>query len=279
MPTNLPPEYLKAKEKYKNADKVENKIKYTREMISKCPKHKGAENLLKNLKKRIKKLKQKKQKQQKSKKGGHSLAIEKQGFQICIIGYPNTGKSTLLKKLTNADSKTAKYPYTTKKPKQAMLNYEGAKIQLVDMPPITKGASEKQPELMSILKNTDGLILILGENPEKEKKHIKKELKKTNAKKPTLTIRKGYNLSKNEIFEFFDLIRIYTKKPREEPDKNDPLVLKRGSTVEEAGEQIHKDFAKNMKYVRVWGSSKFEGQRVEKNHVLEDEDVIEFHTK
>ncbi len=212
-------------------------------------------------------------------KGGYSIGIEKQGFQVCITGYPNTGKSTLLKKLTNADPEIAKYPYTTKEPEVAMMDYEGAQIQLVDLPPIKENAAEKQGEIMSIIKNTDGLILMLGEDPEGEKKVIKKELKKVNAKKPTLTVNKGQIPSKEKIFNFFNLIRVYTKEPGEDPDKENPLVLEKGSTVEEAGEQIHKDFARDMKYVRVWGSSQFDGQRVEKEHVLEDEDVVEFHTE
>lgn len=280
MPANLSPEFMKARGKYEKAETLNDKIKYTQEMISQCPKHKGAEKVLKNLKKRLKKLKEKREKREEVKKGGYSLGVQKQGFQVCIIGYPNTGKSTLLNKLTNADSEVARYPYTTKEPEVGMMKYEGAQLQLVDLPPVTEGAVDNQGEVMSVVKNTDGLILMLGENPEKEKKAIENELKRINEEeKPTLILKKSQEISKEEIFDFFDLIKIYTKKPGKEADMEDPLVLKRGSTVEEACEEVHRDFAKKLKYAKVWGSSQFDGQRVKKNHVLEDDDILEIHIK
>ncbi len=282
MPVNFSPEYLKAKKKYEGARNLKEKIKYTEEMISKCPKHKGAEKVLKNLKRRRKKLKKKQEKREEIRKGGYSLAVEKQGYQVCITGYPNTGKSTLLKKLTNADPEIARYSYTTKEPEVGMLNHKGAKIQLVDLPPITDNAVEKQGEIMSIIKNTDGLIMKLGDNPEKEEKTIKKEMEKINADgKPIMKLKKEEIPEKKEVFDHFDLIKIYTKKPGKEPDKENPLVLKRGSTVQNAGEEIHRDFSEKLKYAKVWGTStdKYNGQRVKKDHVLEDEDIIEIHTE
>jgi len=282
MPVNFPPEYKKAKEKYENARNLQEKIKYTQEMISKCPKHKGAENVLKNLRKRSKRLREKKEKRKEVAKGGHSLGVEKQGYQVCIAGYPNTGKSTLLKKLTNAEPEIAKYSYTTQEPEVGMLNHKGAKIQLVDLPPITENAVEKQGEVMSIIKNTDGLIIKLGEKPKKEERTIKKELEKIDAhNKPIMKLKKHEIPEKRKVFNQFNLIKIYTKKPGEEPDKENPLVLKKGSTVQEAGEEIHRDFSEKLEYVKVWGSStdKYNGQRVKKDHVLEDEDTIEIHIK
>lgn len=90
---------------------------------------------------------------------------------------------------------------------------------------------------------------------------------------------KGTGLSdlRTSIYNSLDIIRVYTKVPSEEPDLNDPIILRKGSTVIKAARDIHKDFVGNLKYVRLWGSNKFDGQRVERNHVLEDGDVIEFH--
>jgi ribosome-interacting GTPase 1 len=34
-----------------------------------------------------------------------------------------------------------------------------------------------------------------------------------------------------------------------------------------------------MKYARIWGSEKYIGQRVEKDHILEDRDILEIHIK
>ena len=84
-----------------------------------------------------------------------------------------------------------------------------------------------------------------------------------------------------EIFSALKVIRVYTKSPRkklEEFVRTDPIVLPLGSTVAEAAEQVHKDFARGLKYAVLWGrSGKFEAQRVGRQHELTDEDVIELH--
>ncbi|MGB9721205.1 MAG: GTPase [bacterium] len=82
---------------------------------------------------------------------------------------------------------------------------------------------------------------------------------------------------KNLIFENLDIIRVYTKKIGQPPVKKEPIVLKIGSTVIEAAEHIHKDFKKNLKFTRLWNDKGFNGQRVEKNYVLQDGDIVEFH--
>ncbi len=82
---------------------------------------------------------------------------------------------------------------------------------------------------------------------------------------------------KNKIFQELEIIRVYTKEPGKPPVLKDPLILKRGGTVLDAARQIHKDFEKNLKYAKVWGSTKFEGQRVERNYQLKDKDIVEFH--
>ncbi len=79
------------------------------------------------------------------------------------------------------------------------------------------------------------------------------------------------------LFESLDIIRVYTKEPGKPPSMEDPLILKKGSTVKEAAARIHKDFAEHLKFAKVWGSSKFPGQRVEQDYVLKDKDIVEFH--
>jgi len=87
----------------------------------------------------------------------------------------------------------------------------------------------------------------------------------------------GIEKLKREIFTQLKIIRIYTKKIGMPIIRNDPVILKKGATVIDAAEHIHKDFKKNMKYVRLWNDFGYNGQRVEKNHILQDGDVIEFH--
>jgi hypothetical protein len=84
---------------------------------------------------------------------------------------------------------------------------------------------------------------------------------------------------KRAIFENSDVIRVYTKEPGEEPDLSTPFVLPAGSTVLDLAEVIHKDFVKNLKYACIWGSSKFPGQRVQRDYILHDRDVVELHVK
>jgi len=87
----------------------------------------------------------------------------------------------------------------------------------------------------------------------------------------------GIDILKKWIFDRLNIIRLYTKKTGKPIVKDDPVVLLRGITVIDAAEHIHKDFKKNLKYARLWNEKGYAGQRVEKNHVLCDEDVIEFH--
>jgi ribosome-interacting GTPase 1 len=82
---------------------------------------------------------------------------------------------------------------------------------------------------------------------------------------------------KKKLFEVLDVIRVYTKTPGGKPDMTDPIVLEKGSTLEEAAASIHKSFAQRMKYARIWGSGKFDGVMIKRDHVLQDGDIIELH--
>jgi len=81
---------------------------------------------------------------------------------------------------------------------------------------------------------------------------------------------------KKSIYENLDLIRVYTKRPDEEPAKR-PIVLPRGSTVLQVARAVHKDFEKSLKFARVWGSTRFLGQQVSREYVLQDKDIVELH--
>jgi uncharacterized protein len=87
----------------------------------------------------------------------------------------------------------------------------------------------------------------------------------------------GLELLRQELFRLLGVIRVYTKAPGRRADKSVPFVFRRGITVEEAAAVVHKDFAERLKYARVWGSRTFEGQMVQREHVLEDGDVLELH--
>jgi len=89
----------------------------------------------------------------------------------------------------------------------------------------------------------------------------------------------GLEELRRTLFENSRIIRVYAKEPGKEPDRATPFVLPFGSTVLDLAEVIHKDFLINLKYACIWGSAKFGGQRVQKDYVLHDRDVVEYHLK
>ena len=91
-------------------------------------------------------------------------------------------------------------------------------------------------------------------------------------------IAEGLDELRLAIFRLLNIIRVYTKVPGGKPDYEDPIVLATGSNLEEAAASVHKDFAKKMKYARIWGSGKHDGVMARRDHVLQDGDIIELHT-
>jgi len=68
-----------------------------------------------------------------------------------------------------------------------------------------------------------------------------------------------------------------SKEPGKKADHERPFVLRRGATVHELALHVHKDIAARLKYARLWGSARFDGQQVDREHVLNDRDVVELH--
>jgi ribosome-interacting GTPase 1 len=87
----------------------------------------------------------------------------------------------------------------------------------------------------------------------------------------------GLETLRRELFGVLRVIRVYTKAPGRRADRSVPFVLPRGATVADACAAVHKDFVERLKYARIWGARTFEGQMVQREHVLEDGDVIELH--
>jgi ribosome-interacting GTPase 1 len=80
-----------------------------------------------------------------------------------------------------------------------------------------------------------------------------------------------------EIIRILDVIRVYTKAPGQEADLEEPYVLPRGSTVEDAARGVHKDLAEHLKFARAWGERFHDGQPVGRDVELADGDILEFH--
>lgn len=87
----------------------------------------------------------------------------------------------------------------------------------------------------------------------------------------------GFDDLGRTTFDALDIIRVYTKEPGKDPDRDRPFTLPRGATVGDLAEKIHKDIAHELKYARVWGPSAHDGQSVRAGHVLMEGDVVEIH--
>lgn len=94
-----------------------------------------------------------------------------------------------------------------------------------------------------------------------------------------ISAKEGMNFEdlKKESYQLLDILRVYTKVPGKEADLSEPVILKKGTTVEEVALTIHKDFVAHLKYARIWGSGKFNGQMVKRDFLVREGDVIEFH--
>lgn len=80
---------------------------------------------------------------------------------------------------------------------------------------------------------------------------------------------------KDEIYHRLKLIRIYMKPQGQKADLEEPLIIRKGATVEDVAGRLHRDFLKNFRHAKVWGNSvKFPGQKVGLEHVLQDKDVL-----
>lgn len=267
MPTNVTVHYAKAQERYLNAKTREEKIAALEEMIKEAPSHKGGEKLRKELKQRLAKLKQKKE----ASTSRRSFMIPKKGdAQVCIIGLTQSGKSTLLSKITNARPKISSHPYTTEKPEIGTCDYHGVKIQLIEIP------STFQPVFMSIAHGADALVLTYEEEDDLRK--VRDVLESFRIDKPSIEVGKDDEADsiKERLWGILGLIRIYCKEPGKKPEKR-PMVMKKGSTVEDAARDLHNDFENYFNFARVWGSTKYQGEKVGLDYELEDEDILEVH--
>ena len=301
MPINASYEYLNAEKKYLAAQTLEEKIAALKEMISTAPSHKGAENLRAELKARLKKLLEKKEKSKKS-KGSSQKAIKKEGYQIVIIGFSNSGKSSLLAALTNAKPEISPLPFTTKKPEIGTLDYEGIKTQVIDLPSIGSenfdiGIVNSADSILIVLSSLEELsnveqillkakgkkIIVINKCDLLSQEELRKLQERIKSKKlnilPISAI-SGLNLDelRTRIIQNMEVIRVFLKEPGKSPSPI-PMVMPLNSTVKDVAEKILKGFSSKIKETRVTGpSSKFPNQKVGLSHILKDKDVVEFHT-
>ena len=212
MPINANYEYGEAQKKVLEAKNTEEKIRALENLLSVSPSHKGAEKLRLEIKTKISKLKEKVEKERSKKAGGFSLSVKKEGAaQIVLIGLPNSGKSFILNKLTGAKAEIANYEFTTKNPEIGVMDYNGVKIQIIELPALFEGFidGDKGPSYLAIARSADLVVLVVdgSSNCEKQIKIIEGEFEQSYVKLKTI---KDYK-TKNKTGLSEDLIKKYEK--------------------------------------------------------------------
>ncbi len=278
MPANLPREWYVLEEKVREEKDLKRKIELLEELIKITPKHKGTENLLAELRRRLSKLEETlERKSRKSKKTAKT--IEKNGdILVSILGFTQVGKSTLLRALTNANVEISSKPYTTKEPTTGVCFYKGIYIQFVEIP------SFFLKEHLSICHSSDLLLLLVrSENELDDLEMILKENKLEG--KPRVIIKNDssidsftQNTSKmlDEIIKKVGIVRVFMKPPGKEIEKR-AVVLKEGATVKNLIEKLNSNWLKTFKFARIFDKTEFSGRRVGLEYRLKDEDVVELH--
>jgi small GTP-binding protein len=90
-------------------------------------------------------------------------------------------------------------------------------------------------------------------------------------------MRQGLEELRDAIYQFLNVIRVYTKKPGKPADMAAPFTIRRGGTLMDLAGRIHRELPEKLKSARVWGTGVFDGQTVPRDHVLHDRDVVEIH--
>ncbi len=308
MPINADYQYSEALKKVEQAKTTEEKIKALEGLLSASPTHKGAEGLRQEIKTKISKLKEKVDRERSKKAGGFSFSIKKEGAaQVVLFGLPNSGKSWILRKFTNAKPEVADYEFTTKMPEVGVMEYEGVNIQIVEVPALFPAfiESDRGPTFLGIGRSADLIVLVIdgSQDPayqlavmqnefEKAFINLEKVNKKEEDAKPCLVVVnkaiKSFKSSfpicwvedfKNAVWSKLGLVWVRTKTPGKKADWP-PVALKKGSSVKDLAGYVHKDFIERFRFARIWGKSvKHDGTTVGLEHILGEGDIVELHLK
>ncbi|MEW5955879.1 MAG: TGS domain-containing protein [Candidatus Micrarchaeota archaeon] len=289
---NAGPEYYAAEGRYREAKTYEEKMAALEDMLRLCPKHKGSQGILAEIRDKIARLKKEREREETRKKAAKAGArrefIKKQGgAQVALIGFVNSGKTALFNALTGKKMPSTDAPFETTVPEPGMMEYEKVQVQVIDTPSLTDA---DRARLFAVARNAELAVIVLSKENEAEERRFFDSLVPVYLKERNnlfLVREKDYDASdpksvaavKKRVYDALRVVRVYTKAPRSQADYNRPVVLPEGSTVADVAKKIHKELAHGLKYAKVWGSTKFPGQQVGVDYVLKDGDVVELHLK
>jgi len=177
---------------------IEDEIKEIEDEIRATQYNKHTEYHIGKLKAKIANLREKQEIASRKSKAGEGFDVKKKGnSSVALVGFPSVGKSTLLNRLTNTESKVAAYEFTTLDVVPGMMEYKGAKIQILDLPGIISGASMgkgRGKEVLAVVRNADLILLIIDPFHLDHVKVLEKELYnvgiRLNREKPKVTIKR-----------------------------------------------------------------------------------------
>lgn len=178
---------------------IEEEVRAIQEEIDKTQKNKATEHHLGRLKAKMARLKDDLIKQAMSKGGGAGgYSVKKSGdATVTLVGFPSVGKSTLINKLTDAHSEVGAYEFTTLDVIPGVMEYNDAKIQILDLPGLVKGAAAgrgKGREVISVIRACDLILLLIDVFNYQQLPVLEKELYdagiRINQRPPDVTITK-----------------------------------------------------------------------------------------
>jgi ribosome-interacting GTPase 1 len=176
---------------------LEEEIREIEEEIASTPYNKSTEAHIGRLKSKLAEKKEKLE-QQTSAGGGDGYSVEKHGdATVALVGFPSVGKSTLINALTNADSETGSYEFTTLDVNPGMLQYRGANIQILDVPGLIEGAASGRGDgqaVLSVVRTADLVVFVLSVFEIEQYARLREELYKNKVRvdrePPRVTIRR-----------------------------------------------------------------------------------------
>jgi uncharacterized protein len=239
-----------------------------------------------------------------------SIAVRREGAaQIALVGPPNVGKSSILQALSEIQIKTGDYAFTTLRPTPALTRIGGVLLQLVEIPGLIEGATEDRGggrALLGVLRFADAIVYCTRADGDPEAlRPVVREVELAEIDKPAFLaatradeadpaaidrLRAAYPdlevlpvsvLDEASLAAFSDAVWRLTGLIRVRLRSNgatdsEPLALEPGATVADVADSVHHELGESLIGARVWGpSARFTGQRVGRDHPVQDGDVVE----
>jgi hypothetical protein len=239
-----------------------------------------------------------------------SIAVKRQGAaQIALVGAPNAGKSSLLQALSSVQIKTGDYAFTTTRPVPAVTRIGGVLVQLVEIPGLIGGAGEGRgggKALLGVLRGADGIVYCQDASASLgELATVRSELAAAGIELPAIVAatkldeaepgaverlaeavpglpvvgvsvldEASIEALRAAVWRLTGLVRVFLRRGGSADDE--PIALRPPVSVLDVADAIHHDLGARCRGARVWGpSARFPGQRVGREHLLDDGDAVE----